>query len=81
MTLRTGVTALVWFLNSVGFLAYLAWLATCRERIMETREGVLYLLPCVVFLFVFASLWSAQVREREVETAIKEDSWNEAHKP
>lgn len=81
MNARTGLTALIWVLNSVGFVAYLAWLATCRERIMESREGVLFLLPCVVFLFVFASLWSARVRDREAEAALKEDAWNEAHKP
>lgn len=81
MSARTRLTALVWILNSAGFLAYLAWLATCRERIMESREGVLFLLPCVVFLFVFASLWSARARDREAEEILKEDAWNEAHKP
>lgn len=43
-------------INSIGFAAYLVWLATSHERIMYSRQGVLYLLPCVIFIFVFASL-------------------------
>ncbi len=81
MTPHARMTLLVWALNTLGFIGYLAWLATCRERIMETREGVLYLLPCVVFLFVFACLWSARAREREAAIEAKENAWNEAHKP
>lgn len=48
--------ALTWLVNSTGFLAFLAWLAKSRERIVESREGVLYLIPLVAFLFVFAGL-------------------------
>jgi hypothetical protein len=72
------LTALVWALNSAGFLAYLVWLATCRERIMEAREGVLYLLPCVAFLFVFACLLTARARDAQI--GAKESGWNEARK-
>lgn len=62
MKMRARLIAAVWALNTVGFALYLGWLATCRERIMESREGVLYLLPVVAFLFVFASLWGARAR-------------------
>lgn len=56
MTARARLTLAVKIVNSAGFLAYLVWLATSHERIMYSRQGVLYLLPCVAFLFVFACL-------------------------
>lgn len=81
MTPHRRILAIVWGVNTLGFIAYLVWLATSHERIMNSREGVVFLLPCVAFLFVFASLRSARHREMEAETDAKENEWNAAHKP
>ncbi len=79
------MTAAVWVLNTLGFIAYLAWLAGSHERILTEREGVIFLLPCVAFIFVFVFLRSARRRDAEAaeEAAeeAKEESWNAAHKP
>ena len=56
MKTQSRLVLAVKFINSVGFVAYLVWLATSHERIMYSRQGVLYLLPCVIFIFVFACL-------------------------
>jgi 4-hydroxybenzoate polyprenyltransferase len=42
--------------NTVGLLVFLVWLAASGQRIFNTQEGVLYLLPCLPFFFVFAFL-------------------------
>ncbi len=52
MTDRT-LRGLVIVLNTVGLLGFLGWLMLSRERILYTQEGVLYLLPCLPFFFVF----------------------------
>lgn len=44
--------AVLW-LNTAGLLGYLLWLTFGQERIFYTQEGVLYLLPCLPFFFVF----------------------------
>lgn len=75
------ILAAVQAVNAIGFLAYLVWLATSHERIMNSREGVLFLLPCVAFLFVFACLRAARHRELEAAADAKEDAWNAVHKP
>lgn len=74
------ITTTIWVLNSAGFVAYLMWLAGSHERILTEREGVLFLLPCVAFLFVFVCLRAARHRELEEEAESKENSWNAAHK-
>lgn len=79
MTPHPRLLAAVWVLNTLGFAGYLVWLATSHERIMNSREGVVFLLPCVVFLFVFACLRA--VRPREADTNARETSWNAARKP
>ncbi len=82
------ITAAVWVLNAVGFILYLVWLASSHERILTEREGVLFLLPCVVFLFIFVFLRGARGHDEEAaedaaaeEKEAKETSWNAAHKP
>lgn len=80
MTGHARVTVAVWVLNTLGFIAYLIWLASSHERILTEREGVIFLLPCVVFLFVFVSLRAASKRTAEDAEASKEDSWSAAHK-
>lgn len=52
----TRLELLILTVNTVGFLAYLAWLIGGSERIFYTQDGVLYLLPCLPFFFVFAFL-------------------------
>ncbi len=44
--------AVLW-LNTAGLLGYLLWLIFGQQRIFYTQEGVLYLLPCLPFFFVF----------------------------
>jgi len=59
----------VLILNTAGFIGYLAWLAKGQQRIFYTQEGVLYLLPCLPFFFVYAFLYhKTQVRpEGDIE--------------
>lgn len=47
----------VFLVNTVGFLIYLAWLMAGSQRIFYTQDGVLYLLPCLPFFFVYAFLF------------------------
>jgi hypothetical protein len=56
MKWQARLTLIIQVLNSLGFVAYLVWLATSHERILYSRQGVFYLLPCVAFIFVFAYL-------------------------
>ena len=47
----------IWIVNTLGFVAFLAWLASMSDRqILREQDGILYFLPCVPFLFVFALL-------------------------
>lgn len=81
MNRHPRITATIWVLNSIGFLAYLAWLATSHERILNAREGVVFLMPCVAFLFVFIYLRAAHRSAAEAGEDLKEDAWNAVHKP
>ena len=51
--------------NTAGFAAYLGWLAWRDDRILYAQDGILYVLPCVPFLFVFAYVVHARRRARE----------------
>lgn len=48
--------AVLW-VNSAGFAAYLFWLVFRARRIFYTQDGVLYLLPCLPFFFVYLFLF------------------------
>jgi len=50
-------------LNTVGFLGYLAWLVFASGRIFYTQEGVLYLLPCIPFFFVYLYIIHGRTRK------------------
>ncbi|MBU1693884.1 MAG: hypothetical protein KKC51_07950 [Verrucomicrobia bacterium] len=54
MSKRTSLEILVLIVNSIGFAGYLFWLVFRSTRIFYTQDGVLYLLPCVPFFFVYA---------------------------
>ena len=56
---------LVLAINTLGFLGYLTWLAVRDDRIFYAQDGVLYLLPCIPFIFIFAYLVHARRRARE----------------
>lgn len=56
---------LVLAINTLGFLGYLGWLAVRDDKIFYAQDGVLYLLPCIPFIFVFAYLVHARRRARE----------------
>lgn len=58
---RKGMNAkfkrIVWIVNTLGFVGFLAWLASMSDRqILREQDGILYFLPCVPFLFVFVLL-------------------------
>lgn len=44
------------WVNVVGLLVYLYWLSTRSERLFYHADGVLFLLPCILFIFVFLYL-------------------------
>ena len=47
----------IWIVNTLGFVVFLAWLASMSDRqILREQDGILYFLPCVPFLFVFVLL-------------------------
>ena len=56
---------LVLAINTLGFLGYLGWQAMRDDKIFYAQDGVLYLLPCIPFIFVFAYLVHARRRARE----------------
>lgn len=51
--------------NTVGFLGYLSWLALRDDKIFYAQDGVLMLLPCIPFIFVYAYFGHARRRARE----------------
>ncbi len=56
----------IWIVNTLGFVAFLAWLASMSDRqILREQEGILYFLPCVPFLFVFVLLLEPKPRSRK----------------
>ena len=57
-------------LNSAAFLLYLVWLAAWRHRILYSRDGVLYLLPCLLMFFVFAVLLAPREHPADEEDDI-----------
>lgn len=52
-----GLRFAVLALNTFGLLAYLAWLVWGHQRIFYAQDGILYLLPCLAFVFVYAMLF------------------------
>lgn len=46
----------VLLVNTLGLLLFLAWLAWGGQRIFHTQNGVVYLLPCLPFFFVYVFL-------------------------
>jgi hypothetical protein len=58
---------IVFVLNSAGFAIYLAWLVLGQQNIFYTQEGVLYLLPCLPFFFVYAFLFGSQGEDPDEE--------------
>lgn len=56
----------IWIVNTLGFVAFLAWLASMSDRqILREQEGILYFLPCVPFLFVFVLLLEPKPKPRK----------------
>lgn len=58
MSLRLPMPGVVAAVNGAGFVSYLFWLAGRGRRVFFDPQGVIYLLPCVAFIFVFACLAS-----------------------
>ena len=61
MKLRT----LILLLNSAGLMFYLGWLVFGHQRILYTQTGVVYLLPCLPFFFVYFFLFRGAKTEGE----------------
>jgi hypothetical protein len=58
MNLRPSMPGVVALVNGAGFVGYLFWIAGRGRRIFFDPQGIIYLLPCVAFVFVFACLAS-----------------------
>lgn len=43
-------------LNTLGLLGYLYWLVSRAGEFMYSQDGILYLLPCIPFFFVYLTL-------------------------
>jgi len=52
-------------INALGLIIYLYWLATRSERLFAQAEGALYILPCLLFLFVFLYLRHGETRRED----------------
>ena len=62
----------IWIVNTLGFVAFLAWLASMSDRqILREQDGILYFLPCVPFLFVFVLLLEPKPKARKPDEAEK----------
>ena len=55
----------VLLLNTAGLLVYLTWLALFSGQVLYTQDGVLYVLPCLPFVFVYVSVLAPQARDDE----------------
>ncbi|MBU4461211.1 MAG: hypothetical protein KJ579_11630 [Verrucomicrobia bacterium] len=53
---RAWLPGLVAAVNGAGFIGYLVWLASRGRRLFFEPQGVIYLLPCIAFFFVFVCL-------------------------
>lgn len=62
MSLRPSMPGVVAAVNGAGFVGYLFWIAGRGRRIFFDPQGIIYLLPCVAFIFVFACLASRKDR-------------------
>lgn len=73
MTASLRLLNVVLVVNCAGFFGYLAWLAVRDDRILYAQDGILYVLPCVPFLFVFACISHARRRARDAEAGEETD--------
>ena len=49
-----GLKRAILIFNTLGFLAYLAWLAQFNtSETMRTQDGIIYYVPCLPFLFLY----------------------------
>ncbi len=53
MSRVSGFEKFLVVLNTLGFLGYLYWLVFRAGSFMYSQEGVLYLLPCLPFFFIY----------------------------
>lgn len=64
----------VWVVNTLGFVVFLAWLASMSDRqILREQDGILYFLPCVPFLFVFVLLLEPKPKGKGNKPGGRED--------
>lgn len=70
MSSLTGLERLVLAVNTAGFVVYLAWLVMGTERIFYTQDGVLFLLPCLPFFFIYVYLLR---KRKQSEDSAEED--------
>ncbi len=71
-----SIDLIIFMLNTLGFVGYLMWLVSGHQRIFYTQEGVLYLLPCLPFFFVYVFLHrksQPEDEETDAENGSSED--------
>ena len=70
--MKPGFKRWVWVVNTLGFVAFLAWLGCMSDKqILREQDGILYFLPCVPFLFVFVLLLEPKPKSRKPDEAEK----------
>ena len=53
-------------INTLGLLGYLYWLGFGPEqKILYSQDGILYLLPFLLFFFVYLCLFRGRLRDRD----------------
>lgn len=59
----------VWILNTLGLFLYGVWLVMLDERrLFYAQDGILFLLPCLPFFFVYMLLLKDKLqKKRKIE--------------
>lgn len=65
---------MVAFINTLGLLGYLYWLVfTPHKKILYSRDGIIYVIPFLLFIFVYLSLFRGQLRGRDEVPDLDQD--------
>ena len=54
-------------LNTLGFLGWMIWLVVGGTRFLYTQDGIVQLLPCLPFFFVYGFLLHNRQEESDEE--------------
>ncbi|HRZ11267.1 MAG TPA: hypothetical protein P5567_02315 [Kiritimatiellia bacterium] len=65
---------LVATINTLGLLGYLYWVGfTPHKKILYSRDGIIYVVPFLLFFFVYLSLFRGQLRGRDEVPDLDQD--------